>query len=70
VRPGAWKLLKLNPGPRNRLEQVEYELYDLGQDLYETSNLADVQPEIVEQLKLVLKETRMSGLRFMNGPED
>ncbi len=68
IRSGTWKLIKLNPNRRNRLEQVEYELYDMGQDPYETTNLADVNPDIVEQLKQLLSESRRTGLRFLNHP--
>ena len=42
-----------------------YELYDLGEDPYETTNLADVHPDIVEGLKQLLTESRRTGLRFL-----
>ncbi len=69
IRSGNWKLLKLNPGPRNNLERVEYELYDLDQDPYETTNKAGAFPEIVERLKRLLNDTRETGLRFMDNPQ-
>ncbi len=69
IRSGTWKLIKLNPHPRNRLEQVVYELYDMGQDPYEMTNLAEAYPEIVEQLKQLLSESRRTGLRFLNRPD-
>ncbi len=68
IRRGPWKLIKLIPSARNRLEQVEYELYDLDQDPYETTNLADANPDIVEQLKQLLDESRRVGLRFLDQP--
>ena len=68
IRRGSWKLIKLIPSPRNRLEQVDYELYDLDQDPYETTNLADANPDIVEQLKELLDTTRRTGLRFLDRP--
>ncbi len=66
VRSGKWKLIKLNPGPRNRLEHVVFELYDMGQDPYEMTNLADAYPDIVEQLKRLLSESKDTGLRFLD----
>ena len=68
IRRGSSKLIKLIPSPRNRLEQVDYELYDLDQDPYETTNLADANPHIVEQLKELLDTTRRTGLRFLDRP--
>ncbi|MFT5142887.1 MAG: arylsulfatase A [Rhodothermales bacterium] len=68
VRRGTWKLVALNPHPRNRLERVTYELFDLAQDPYETTNLADVNPDIVEQLKELLNESKETGLRFLDQP--
>lgn len=69
IRRGAWKLIKLIPHARNRLSQVEYELYDMDQDPYETTNLVDVYPGTVEQLKQLLNESRRTGLRFLNQPD-
>ena len=66
VRSGNWKLVTLNPSPRNGLEQVTYELYDMDQDPYEATNLAAVHPDKVEQLKQLLDDTRNTGLRFLN----
>jgi arylsulfatase A-like enzyme len=68
VRSGSWKLVQLNPSPRNQLEQVEFELYDMDQDPYETTNLSDVYPEKVKELKQLLDETGRTGLRFLNRP--
>jgi len=66
IRSGPWKLIILNPSRRNQLEEVEYELYDLNQDPYESINRAEMYPDIVDQLKLLLNDTRETGLRFLN----
>jgi len=42
-----------------------HQLYDLREDPYETTNLADVHPDIVEELKQLLNEARRTGLRFL-----
>ena len=65
IRHGKWKLIKLIPSPRNRLEHVEYELYDMDMDPYETTDTAEAHPDIVEQLKQLLNDTRTTGLRFL-----
>jgi arylsulfatase A len=63
LRSGSWKLIALNPQPPN--QQVVYELYELDEDPYETTNLADVFPDIVEELRQTLNESRRTGLRFL-----
>lgn len=47
VRKGEWKLLIQNA---SRSERTSIELYNLEEDLREQQNLADISPEIVEQL--------------------
>ncbi len=44
VRDGAWKLLEFYDGPR-------VELYNLADDLSETTNLADTQPAVAQRLR-------------------
>jgi arylsulfatase A-like enzyme len=57
IRYGDWKLLWLS-------KPDEYELYNLAQDIGETNNLADSQPEKVKELSAKLKgwleRTKMS----------
>ena len=66
IRRSEWKLIKLMPDVRDRPQQVAFELYDMSLDPYETKNVAADHPDIVEQLKDLLDETRETGLRFMN----
>ena len=66
IRRNNWKLIKLMPDVRGRPEQVAFELYDLSLDPYEKKNVAADHPDVVEQLKELLNETRETGLRFMN----
>ncbi len=49
---GNWKLIE-------RLDDHSVELYDLKHDLSETTNLANVMPEIRDELKAELKNWRM-----------
>jgi len=66
IRRDGWKLVKLMPNARNGLERVAYELYEINQDPYETTNVAATHPDVVEQLKGLLNESEKTGLRFMN----
>ncbi len=65
IRSGNWKLIKLIPTPRNGLEGVTYELYDMDRDPYETTDKADSHPDIVDQLKQLLSDAQDTGLRFL-----
>ncbi len=66
IRSGAWKLIGMSPRPMSGPEQAVYELYDMGADPYEMTDLAAVHPDIVEQLKQLLNRSRTTGLRFLN----
>jgi len=65
VRDGAWKFIPTNKGPRLS-EGAEAEvgnapkpqLFDLANDLGETKNLADTQPERVKKMAAQLESTR------------
>ncbi len=47
IRSGKWKLLM-------NYQQENFELYDMENDKYETKNVADAQPELVQDLKTKL----------------
>ena len=51
VRMGKWKILWKNIKKGNK----EIELYNLEEDLTETTNIADVHPEIIEKLFEIIK---------------
>jgi len=69
IRSGRWKLVMLVPSRRSHLDKVEYELYDMDKDPYETTNVAEENPERVKRLKALLEESRSTGLRFMSQPD-
>lgn len=62
IRKGKWKLLLKIPGELakrkviNEKYQPEVLLFDLSQDIAETTNLASQNPEIVKELSLLMKE--------------
>jgi arylsulfatase A-like enzyme len=65
IRAGKWKYLKAKHSvPRyaadNDREEVE-ELYDLADDIGETTNLAAKHPDKVEQLESVMNEIIKAG---------
>ncbi len=66
IRSGEWKLIAMSPRPASGSGQVVYELYDMGADPYETTDLADVHPDVLERLKQLLNVSQTNGLRFMN----
>ncbi len=55
VRKGKWKAVRTN-----LMENTEapIELYDLSQDIAEANNIADQHPEIVEEMKTIMKNAR------------
>jgi arylsulfatase A-like enzyme len=54
VREGNWKLIPAGP------KQSQVELFDLGQDLAETTNVAARHPEVVARLQTLLERAKTS----------
>lgn len=78
IRQGRWKLCVHSgsggwSAPQDRdarkQELPEYQLYDMEQDLGETSNLADQYPEKVEQLLALLKKQVADGRSTPGAPQ-
>ncbi len=61
LRKGDWKLLQYNV---NKDPRKPYELYNLKNDPGEENDLADTKPEILEQLKALLKNARTDSEVF------
>jgi len=57
IRMGKWKALRLKPGRK-------IELYDLDSDIAESKDLADEQPEIVAEMAGLFKTTRTESQAF------
>lgn len=71
VRKGKWKLLKANRWPRNFNRTYpkdrgtnEVELYNLDEDISETTNLADQLPDVVNRLQNVELPTEKDDEKF------
>ncbi len=66
VRRGDWKLIRFfHDGPR---QQDRHELYDLKNDLGETSDLASRQPQIVAELSALLDKFLADTGALVPGP--
>jgi arylsulfatase A-like enzyme len=66
IRQGDWKLIfdndfQAGPNARRRLESVE--LYNLGEDPSESTNVADGNPEKVKELQSLLHQIKKTGDR-------
>jgi arylsulfatase A-like enzyme len=61
VRMGDWKLVKINI---DKIPQGEPELYDLATDPGETKNIASSNPEMVNKLELMMKQSHVSSKDF------
>jgi len=66
VRRGKWKFIEKNPAPRPRAGSGENQLYDLKNDIGETTNLISQYPEVVKELRALLDFERQQ-VKGLNG---
>lgn len=65
LQKGDWKLVEFNPNPDQKITERYYELYNLAEDPFETTNLAVSQTDKLNQMKKLLEEFRQGpGLRL------
>ncbi len=66
VRVGNWKALRqrLNPRPKDKLDPGPIELYDLGTDPQEATDVAALHPEVVAKMSKLLKEQHVKSDLF------
>jgi arylsulfatase A-like enzyme len=66
VRVGDWKAvrLRLNPGPKAKLEPGPIELYNLNDDPSETTDVAAAHPDVVARLAKLLSEQHVKSEVF------
>jgi arylsulfatase A-like enzyme len=67
IRQGKWKLIEKNARTSSSQETVNYELYNMKKDPYETKDLADAHLEEVDELTCLLQVCKQTGLRSVNG---
>ena len=61
IRMGPWKAVKFVGG--------DLQLYNLVEDIGETTNVADKQPEVVRKIKVLLKDARVDSELFPLKPD-
>jgi arylsulfatase A-like enzyme len=66
VRLGDWKGVrqKLKPAGKNAQPQMAIELFDLGKDPGETTNVAAQHPDIVARIERLMREQRVPSKEF------
>ena len=66
IRQGPWKLI-LGSGsggrgiPKSKPGDKPYQLYDMDEDISETTNLVEKHPEIADRLTQLMQQYRESG---------
>ena len=55
--------MEIVPRPAEESLTIRYELYNLDTDPYETTELSEVQPEILQDMKTLLLAYKKQGLR-------
>ena len=75
MRVGDWKAvrLRLNPGPKAKLEPGPIELYNLNDDPSETTDVAAAHPDVVARLAKLLSEQHVKSdvfaMRALDEPQ-
>jgi len=65
LRRGNWKLVELQPRPSGPRTEIQYELYDMGEDPYETRDLSAARPDVLDEMLDWLRRAKATGLRFL-----
>ena len=60
VRMGDWKGVRQNVFK----DSLQIELYNLAEDIGEQNNVSEQHPEIVEQIRKIMKEARIPSKEF------
>ena len=65
VRKGLWKYIEKQPPywvkKKNPNATVQYELYNLGNDVGEQNNIIKLHPEVVDSMKKILQKVKSDG---------
>jgi arylsulfatase len=70
VRMGDWKGVRQNIKRRNNKDPLKIELYNLREDIGETNDVAAEYPEIVEQIREIMRTEREPSEVFPMPPLD
>ena len=70
VRRGDWKAIRQNILRQDNPDPLKIELYNLAEDAGESKDVSGENPELVEQLRMIMRETRVPSELFPIGPLD
>lgn len=70
IRRGDWKAIRTNILRKKNKAPLKIQLYNLKEDIGEAKDVADQHPEIVAQMKTIMKEGRTRSSIFKFGPLD
>jgi arylsulfatase len=70
VRKGDWKAVRQDMLRRNNPDPLAIELYNLASDLGESQNVAADHPEVVDQMRTIMREARTPSELFPLRPLD
>ncbi|MEX0936308.1 MAG: arylsulfatase [Pirellulales bacterium] len=70
VRKGDWKAVRLDMMRRNNPDPLKIELYNLASDVGESQDIAADHPEMVDQMRNIMREARTPSELFPLRPLD
>ncbi len=70
MRRGDWKAIRQNVLRKENPDPLKIELYNLAEDIGETTDVSAQHPEIVEQFRTLMRETRVPSELFPMAPLD
>ncbi|MEM8485818.1 MAG: arylsulfatase [Bacteroidota bacterium] len=70
IRMGDWKAIRQQILKQDNPDPLKIELYNLAEDIGESTDVADQHPELVEQFRVMMRENRVPSSLFSMGPLD
>lgn len=70
MRRGDWKAIRQNVLRKENPDPLKIELYNLAEDIGESTDVSAQHPEIVEQFRTLMRETRVPSELFPMAPLD
>ncbi len=70
IRMGDWKAVRQQVLKKDNPDPLKIELYNLANDIGETTDVADQHPEVVEQFRVMMRENRVPSSLFPMAPLD
>ena len=70
IRMGDWKAIRQQVLKKDNPDPLNIQLYNLAEDIGETTDVADQHPELVEQFRVMMRENRVPSSLFPMAPLD